>query len=163
MFDAPPIITISRADDEPSPTPTTDIVVMPWMARVTMGEYSVLKERYKTGDRIRVIIDDYIDPDNTSTSILVTGKTKDTAEKYYKTIDFTEGNRRRQVNTKKAQKYIDHFNNNYGEQHAYLKEGPQQVFLFFVDQHLQQMFQVLQLRAIAQQYQAMPCDKKHNM
>jgi hypothetical protein len=47
---------------------------------------------------------------------------KDKADRVYKTIDFTEGRRRRQVNTKKAQKYIDHFNNSYGERHAYLKE-----------------------------------------
>ena len=47
-----------------------------------------------------------------------TFKTKDTAEKYYKTIDFTEGNRRREINMKKLHKYIDHFNNSYNNLHA---------------------------------------------
>ena len=48
----------------------------------------------------------------------LTFATKDTADKYYKTIDFTEGRHRRNVTLKKLNRYIDYFNDHHKKFHV---------------------------------------------
>lgn len=51
--------------------------VMPWMKKVTLRDFGKLKEAYPSGNKISVIVDDYVDVDTTSSTVTVTGVTLD--------------------------------------------------------------------------------------
>lgn len=56
-----------------------EVTVMPWMKRVTCGNFAKLREKYQDGNKIRVVIDDFFDADQLTSSVMVTGKTLDEA------------------------------------------------------------------------------------
>ena len=62
----------------PAPSRKKDtIAVMPWMTKATYREYKEFAQAYCTGTRVKVIIDDFIDDDNNSGTVTVSGKVLD--------------------------------------------------------------------------------------
>ena len=72
------------------------------------------------GHRINFGDEMLINPDASNPDF--TFSTKDAVDDVYKIIDFSEGRHKRQVNEKKLQRYVDHFNSSYSSLHASVKE-----------------------------------------
>ena len=56
---------------------SVDLTVMPWMPRITCKQFQELRLNYVDGNKVRVIVDDYIDDDNKQPQVMVSGKTLD--------------------------------------------------------------------------------------
>lgn len=70
-------VTPTIVDVSTNKSPQVSITVMPWMKKVTMGDWKTLKENYRTDSKIHVIVDDYLDDDQKTQEVMVSGKTLD--------------------------------------------------------------------------------------